>query len=272
MAELIAVQMVSCPDVEVNLGRVESMLQNLQVDDDTLVVLPECFARFGGGDKGMLEIAETPMDGPIQVALSKLSERYGVWLVAGTIPLKAASGDKFTASSLLFNANGEQLTEYQKIHLFDVEVGDNTGSYLESRYTEGGSELVVVDTPFGRMGMAVCYDIRFAGMFQAMEQIDLLVLPAAFTEKTGKAHWHSLLTARAIEKQCYLVAANQGGEHANGRKTFGHSCIISPWGEVLCEIPKGEGLIQIHQDNELINQIRKSMPIKQHDKFRSHLV
>ena len=186
MADLVAIQMVSCPDVQENLQQVEAMLQNIQVDTETLVVLPECFARFGGGDKGMLEIAETPGDGPIQSALSQMSQRYGVWLVAGTIPLMAPSGNKFTASSLLYNPKGEQLAEYQKMHLFDVEVGDNTGSYLESRYTEGGSELVVVDTPFGRLGMAVCYDIRFAGMFQAMGQVELLVLPAAFTEKNRK--------------------------------------------------------------------------------------
>lgn len=272
MAELVAIQMISNPDVADNLNQVESILAEMTVTSDTLVVLPECFARFGGGDKGMLEIAESPSDGPIQARLADMAGRYGVWLVAGTIPLKSQTGDKFTASSLLFNSKGEQVCEYQKIHLFDVQVADNTGTYLESKYTQGGNELVVVDTPFGRLGMAVCYDVRFSAMFQAMGDIDVLVLPAAFTQKTGEAHWHKLLSARSIEKQCYLVAANQGGEHANGRKTFGHSCIISPWGDTLCELPKGSGKIQATLDFQLIKKIRDAMPVSQHNKFRSYLV
>ena len=272
MAELIAIQMVSSPDVEENLQKVDALLSTITFNDETLVVLPECFSRFGGGDKGLLEIAEQPGEGRIQTFLASLSKQYGIWLVAGTTPLKSAEQGKFTASSLMFDPNGRQVAEYQKIHLFDVTVADNTGTYYESRYTDGGNKVVVVETPLGRVGMAVCYDIRFAGLFQAMGQIDILVLPAAFTERTGEAHWHKLLTARAIENQCYLVAADQGGVHANGRKTFGHSCIISPWGDVICEIAKGEGVIQTPLDSELIQQTRQAMPVEQHNKFRSYLV
>ncbi|MCV2885769.1 carbon-nitrogen hydrolase family protein [Aestuariibacter sp. AA17] len=271
MANLIALQMVSEPDIEANFTQLEHILRGLSIQTPTLVVLPECFAYFGGKDKSLLDIAEEPNNGPIQSRLTQLAKAYGVWLVAGTIPLKVEGESRFTASSLLINDKGDVLCDYQKIHLFDVQVDDNTGSYQESKYTKAGTELKVIETPFGRLGMCVCYDIRFAGMFNAMAQIDVLVVPAAFTQKTGEAHWHSLLQARAIENQCYVVAANQGGEHANGRQTFGHSCIISPWGKILAEIDYGAGSISSSLDFALCEQIRTSMPVAQHNKFRSHL-
>lgn len=275
MSNLVALQMTSGPDVANNLRAVEQALAKLAVNQPTLVVLPECFACFGGSDKSLLAIAETSGDGPIQAALCAMAKRYGLWLVAGSMPLKSQQADKFTASCLLINDGGEMVCEYQKIHLFDVQVADNTGSYLESRYTQPGTKLVVQDTPFGKLGLAVCYDLRFAGMFQAMHQlgpVDVLALPAAFTRKTGQAHWHALLSARAIELQCYVVAANQTGEHANKRQTFGHSCIISPWGVNLCEITEQTGLIQTRLDLALLAGIRQDMPVNQHTKFRSYFV
>lgn len=274
-ANVVAIQMCSSPLVEDNLLFVEQQLKRLPTQRPCLVVLPECFACFGGGDKLILDIAEDLHQGPIQQKLRQFAKEYDVWLVAGSMPITCQIADKYTASCLLINDQGEFIEEYQKIHLFDVQVEDNTGSYLESRHTQAGSKLVVAPTPFGNLGLAVCYDIRFAGMFLAMTQIaplDVLTLPAAFTQQTGQAHWHSLLSARAIENQCYIVAANQTGEHMNKRQTYGHSCIISPWGEKLAELPHETGMIHAQIDHQLLADIRTKMPVYQHNKFRSHLV
>ena len=273
MAELVALQMVSVPDVDSNLTFVEQQLQNLKPTEPTLVLLPECFACFGASDRDIAAVSEVRGDGPIQSALSRLASQYGVWLAGGSIPIRSIEEGRYTASCLLYNDKGELQAEYQKIHLFDVNVGDNTGRYLESRYTDPGDQVVVVDdTPFGRIGLSICYDVRFAGLYQAMGEVDIILVPAAFTEKTGRAHWHSLLRARAIENQCYLLAANQGGVHANGRETYGHSCLISPWGDILTEIPSAEGVIRATMEPSLIAKVRASMPVHQHNKFRSELV
>lgn len=270
MRQLVALQMVSTPNVEDNLSAVENAIK--QHSAGSLIVLPECFACFGVGDKSLLSISEPLGNGPIQAKLAELSKRYSVWIVAGTIPIKTDDNQKYTASSLVFNDQGDCVAEYQKIHLFDVSVEDSTGSYLESKYTQAGKELVVIDSPFGKLGLAVCYDIRFAGMFQAMDQIDVLVLPSAFTRATGAAHWHALIQARAIEKQCYLVAANQGGIHANRRETYGHSSIVSPWGVILDSRTEGEGIVSAVYDEQELKKIRRAMPVHQHNQFRSHLV
>jgi nitrilase len=272
---IVAIQMSSSPVVEDNLLFVEQQLKLLPPQRPCLVVLPECFACFGGGDKLILDIAEDLHSGPIQHKLKQLAKQYGIWLVAGSLPLLSPIENKFTASCLLINDQGEMVEEYQKIHLFDVQVADNTGTYLESSHTQAGNKLVVTNTPFGNLGLAICYDIRFAGMFAAMSQIaqlDVLTLPAAFTQQTGQAHWHSLLRARAIENQCYIVAANQTGEHRNKRQTYGHSCIISPWGEKMVELPHDTGMIHAPIDHSLLADIRTKMPVYQHNKFRSHLV
>lgn len=275
VANVVAMQMTSSPDVNQNLAFVEQQLQNLPTQRPCLVVLPECFACFGGSDSAIFQVAEDKNAGPVQSRIAELAKQYDVWIVAGSFPLLCDIPDKYTASSLLFNNLGEAVEEYQKIHLFDVQISDNTGTYIESRYTKAGNKLVVVDTPFGNIGLAVCYDIRFAAMFSAMTQIaaiDILALPAAFTQKTGSAHWHHLLVARAVENQCYLVAANQTGTHANQRQTYGHSCIISPWGKILAELPTEKGIISAQIDHTLLTDIRTKMPVHQHNKFRSQLV
>jgi predicted amidohydrolase len=272
---IVAIQMNSSPLVEDNLIFVERQLKLLPPQRPSLVVLPECFACFGGGDKLILDIAEDLHQGPIQHKLRQFAKQFGVWLVAGSMPITCEIADKYTASCLLIDDQGEFVEEYQKIHLFDVQVADNTGTYLESRYTQAGNKLIVTNTPFGTLGLAVCYDIRFAGMFVAMNQIaqlDVLALPAAFTQQTGQAHWHSLLRTRATENQCYIVAAGQTGKHRNKRQTYGHSCIISPWGEKLVELPHDTGMIHAQIDHQLLADIRTKMPVYQHNKFRSHLV
>ncbi|MCF2947353.1 carbon-nitrogen hydrolase family protein [Paraglaciecola aquimarina] len=275
MANIVAIQMTSTPDVTENLQFVEQELQKLPPQRPCLVVLPECFACFGGNEYTILQVAEDKNSGPVQNRIAELAKQYDVWIVAGSFPILCDIPDKYTASCLLFNNQGAALEEYQKIHLFDVQISDNTGTYLESSYTQAGNKLVVVDTPFGNLGLAVCYDIRFAAMFTAMSQIaplDVLALPAAFTQKTGQAHWQHLLNARAIENQCYLVAANQTGKHVNQRQTYGHSCIISPWGQTLAELPQETGTICTQIDHALISKIRANMPVHQHNKFRSQLV
>lgn len=274
MAELHAIQLISGPDVEENLRQVRNLLKTKTWSDaDNLVVLPECFACFGAGDKRQLELAEKKGQGAIQDSLSKLASEFKIWLVAGTIPLRTSDEVKFSASSLIFNPQGECVAEYQKIHLFDVTVADATRNYQESRFTAPGNQVVVVSgTPFGRIGMSVCYDLRFAGLYQAMSYVDVIVAPSAFTAVTGAAHWQPLTQARAIEKQAFLVASNQGGIHQNGRETFGHSQIISPWGETLAMQTTGAGIVSARFDAEKLAQIRGSMPVFEHNKFRSTLI
>lgn len=275
MAELVALQWVSRPEVDYNLAKIRQLLASAPPAPDSLVVLPECFACFGGGEQQQLAIAEPLGAGSIQHALADIARKFNIWLVAGSMPIKTAHINKFSATCLVFNSQGQQVADYQKIHLFDVEVGDNTGSYQESRFTQAGEKLVVLDCPLGRVGLAICYDLRFAGLFQAMcqqyGQIDILTLPAAFTEKTGRAHWHALLNARAIENQCFVVAANQGGEHANGRRTFGHSCILSPWGETLTQCTTGEAILATKPDMTQLKRIRQAMPVADQNRFRSYL-
>lgn len=272
MVNLVAVQMTSTPDWQENINFIEQQLVSINKTVPSLVLLPECCACFGTRDGYLLSISETRGDGPIQAALRDMAIRHNVYLITGSIPLKGDDEQHFTASSLLLSPEGETLAEYCKIHMFDVSVNDNTGSYLESKYTQAGDEVVVADTPIGKIGLAVCYDVRFPGLFEAMGDIDILSLPAAFTQRTGKAHWHTLVGARAIEKQCFVVAANQWGEHANGRETFGHSSIYSPWGEILAQKDHGTGMIQANADISQRSQLKKNMPVGQHNRFRSYFV
>ena len=267
---LAALQMTSGPDVDANLDFVEAQLAEAAIPAHTVVVLPECFACFGTRDGFLLTIAESPGDGPIQTRLAEIAARFECYLVAGTIPATCDDAQKFTASCFVFGPDGKTLDCYQKIHLFDAAVADNTKAYKESKYTQAGEQVVVIDTPHGRIGVAVCYDVRFPGLFDAMGDIDVLVLPAAFTQVTGAAHWHTLLRARAIEKQCFVVAANQTGTHENGRETYGHSVIYSPWGDLLAERETATGIVQHTVSLKDINKYRQAMPLAQHNRFRSH--
>ena len=251
-----------------NLQRVRTLCAKLPQARPQLVVLPEAFSCFGGGDKQQLAVAEALGDGPIQQALSEIAQEFDIWLCAGTVPIK--TGDKFYAASLLYDAAGEQVAQYNKIHLFDVEVADNTKRYLESAVTEPGQQLVVVDSPFGQLGMAVCYDVRFPELFRALREqgAEIILLPSAFTRVTGAAHWHVLTRARAIEQQCYVIAAGQYGVHENGRETYGHSLIVSPWGQVLAEQAHGEGVISTAVDSDELASIRRRMPVNSHNRFK----
>jgi len=272
MANLIALQMTSTPNVQDNLDTVTRLMAQADIKANSVVVLPECFACFGGKDKGQLAIAEVKGNGPIQSHLATLAIQYQCYIVSGTFPIVTDDPNKFSAACMLFGPQGQILADYRKIHMFDVSVNDNTGSYKESASTLAGNEVVTVQTPIGNIGLAVCYDVRFPGLFTAMGDIDILVLPAAFTQRTGEAHWHALLTSRAIEKQCFVVAANQVGVHENGRETFGHSVVLSPWGETLGEQKRGEGAVHASVKIADRETIKQNMPVAEHNRFRSHFV
>lgn len=267
---LTALQMRSVPDVLENLATIDTELAKLPSGDNHLVLLPECCLYFGGSDKSQLAIAEK-LDAPSMMinGLKKLALKYRINLVAGTIPLVSAKPQKFTASSLCINEQGEVLGEYQKIHLFDVVVEDGTGNYQESRFTQAGSSIQCLDLGWCKVGMTVCYDLRFPELFRQLRNkgADVIVVPAAFTERTGMAHWQPLLQARAIENQVYIVAAGQQGEHQNGRRTWGHSMIIDPWGEIKSQLSSGIGTLSAELDFNLLKKVRRDIPVETHNRF-----
>lgn len=267
--KLAAVQMVSGPDLEANLASAESLIQQCHQQGAGFVVLPEVFALFNlskQAEQGQRECT----DGPIQQFLARCAKQYACYLLGGTIPIADAPGDSRPyAASLLYDPSGEQIGRYNKIHLFDVDVKDRQGSYRESDSFRAGDKPVCVRTDFASIGMSVCYDLRFPELYRVYFQqgVDILVIPSAFTELTGKAHWMPLLRARAIENSCYVIAADQGGVHGPKRETFGHSCIISPWGEVLSLVEKGEGIAIAEFDAQRLAEVRQQIPVRQHQRL-----
>lgn len=268
MTQISVIQWTSGNQPEENIEQLQRLVRLLPEHRPQLVVLPEAFASFGAGEASQQARAEAPGSGPIQDAVADIARKHDLWIVAGTIPIQA--GERYSGASILFDNQGKQVARYDKIHLFDATVEDGTGSYQESKYTQPGSELVVVDTPFGRIGMSVCYDLRFPEQFRALraQGAEIIVLPSAFTRVTGKAHWQPLLQARAIENQCYLVAPNQGGKHPDGRETWGHSMIIDPWGRVCTEISSDIGVGSVPIEPANISDVRKRMPVESHNKFK----
>ncbi|TKB51221.1 carbon-nitrogen hydrolase family protein [Ferrimonas sediminicola] len=264
--QLYALQCRSGADPADNLRWLRRQLAPLaEVAGDKLVVLPECVVAFDGPKGQWQSLAEPMGQGPLQRGLAELAELSRCTLVAGTLPILAPDGRAY-AATLVFGAQGQCLARYDKVHLFDVTVGDNTGHYRESDTTCPGERLQVVDTPMGRVGLAVCYDLRFPELFRELvaRGADIIAVPAAFTRVTGAAHWAPLLQARAIENQVYLVAAGQVGTHDNGRETWGHSMILDPWGEVLANAGDGEGLIHAPFDRQRIQEVRQAMPCLNH--------
>ncbi|WNC72917.1 carbon-nitrogen hydrolase family protein [Thalassotalea psychrophila] len=269
MARLTAIQLQSVPDIIENLACIETILSTLPESAEHLVVLPEACLYFGGKDAQQIEFAEPLGNGFMQKKLALLAVQYNVYLLAGTIPISSKQDDKFTASSLLFSPEGKLLNDYQKIHLFDVDVADNEKSYRESTLTQAGEKLSITTLPSFNVGMTVCYDLRFPELFRALTKqgADVICVPSAFTKVTGKAHWQALLQARAIENQVYIIAADQEGEHLNGRQTYGHSMIINPWGEIMTMKAEGVGYVSSNFDRELISKIRADIPVARHNKF-----
>jgi predicted amidohydrolase len=264
-----AIQMASGPNVSANLAETEKLIRTAVQQDAELVVLPENYAIMGLKESDKVAIAEQPGDGPIQQFMAEQARKHGIWLVGGTIPIRSTEAGKVYSASLLYNSNGETVARYDKIHLFDVTIEASKESYTESETITPGDHVVVVDTPFGKLGMAVCYDLRFPELFRAMIDVgmEICVLPSAFTSLTGKAHWEPLLRARAIENLCYMVAAAQGGYHINGRETHGDSMIIDPWGVVLNRLPHGTGVVVSKLDMEMLKRTRSNFPSLQHKRL-----
>ncbi|KTD57914.1 carbon-nitrogen hydrolase family protein [Legionella shakespearei] len=264
MTRVALVQMVSSANVAENLRQVEHFLLQAHEDQAKLVVLPENFAFMGLNETDKLKIAEDYGHGPIQDKISQLAKQLGIWIVAGTIPLKSG-GTKARASSIVFDAQGMKVARYDKIHLFDVRVSEQE-SHQESLTIERGHELVVVDTPVGKIGLTVCYDLRFPELYQHLQSsgAQLFTVPSAFTAVTGLAHWETLLRARAIENLSYVLAPNQGGYHENGRNTHGHSMVVEPWGKVLAQKDTGAGVVIADIDLQRLQQLRRHFPCVDH--------
>ncbi|MDJ0862048.1 MAG: carbon-nitrogen hydrolase family protein [Gammaproteobacteria bacterium] len=270
MSRIAAIQMASGPNIAANLVEVERLIARAAEDGAELVVLPENFALMGKTEFDKLEIREQDGSGPIQDFLAAQAERHGIWLVGGTIPMACDSPDKVYATCLLYNSDGARVARYDKVHLFDVTLRENKEEqYYESMTIDAGHEAMVADTPFGRLGMAVCYDLRFPEQFRCMlsQGMELVSLPAAFTAITGKAHWELLVRARAVENLCYVIAANQGGFHLGGRETHGDSMIVDPWGVILNRMSRGPGVIVAELDRERLESIRRNFPATDHRRF-----
>ncbi len=260
-----ALQMASGPSVGANLLEAERLIARAVEAGACLVVLPENFALMGR-EEDKLAACEEEGRGPIQAFLAAQAERHGIWLVGGTVPLKAHTPGKVRAACLVYDPRGGRVARYDKMHLFDVRIEESREQHVESATIEAGDEVVVVETPCGRLGLGVCYDLRFPELFRAMldEGMEILAVPSAFTAITGRAHWEILVRARAIENLSFVIAAAQGGYHLSGRETHGDSMIVDPWGTVLARLPKGTGFITADVDMDRLKSIRRNFPTIQH--------
>ena len=261
-ARVAAGQMESSPRVEENLQTAATLVAEAVAQGADLVALPEYFPIMGLSDGDKVKVREVDGCGPIQDFLAETALRHGIWLVGGSLPLIARDNDKVLNSCLVYNPQGERVARYDKIHLFGFRKGAEL--YNESATIEAGSQPVAFTTPYARVGLSICYDIRFPELYRAMGVTDLLVIPAAFTETTGRAHWEILLRARAIENQCYVLAVAQGGKHENGRETHGNSMLIDPWGDILGRKAKGPGIVIGELDHARIAEVRTSLPALTH--------
>ena len=268
--KVAAIQMATGPNLAANLMESERLISEASGSGASLVVLPENFGFMGKRDRDLVSRREQPGDGPLQHFLAQMASRYGVWIAGGTVPLATGDKHRVRAASLVFDKEGKQVARYDKIHLFDVQVPDSDERYAESAIIEPGNEVVVIDSPFGRLGLAVCYDLRFPELFRRMldSGVEVLVLPASFTAVTGRAHWEILVRARAIENLAYVIAAGQGGYHVNGRETHGHSMIVDPWGAILAQVPRGTGFVAAELDRELQASIRRNFPTIEHRRLK----
>jgi len=260
--KVAAIQMASGPNVMGNLNEARRLIAEAAEQGARLVVLPEFFAIMGMSEQDKIDAREQPGQGTIQSFLSETARRHNIWLVGGSIPLAASAPGKVLNSCLVFDEQGEQVARYDKIHLFSLELGNE--HYDEARTIEPGNQVVVLDSPFGRIGLAVCYDLRFPELFRAMKNVDIIVLPSAFTETTGKMHWEVLVRARAVENLAYVIAAAQGGYHVSGRETHGNSMIVGPWGRVLDRLPRGSGVVIAEVNPSYQASLRASLPALTH--------
>lgn len=269
MTKFAAVQMTSGHDVRANLDVATALLTEARAAGAEVALLPENFAFMGLRDADKRAIAESEGEGPIQQALAALAARLQLWIIAGTIPLRVPNEERPGAACIVFDAHGRRVARYDKIHLFDVDLPGREERYRESANLAPGAAPVVVDTPAGRVGLSVCYDVRFPELYRrlSLAGAEILVVPAAFTTPTGQAHWETLLRARAIENLSYVVAAAQWGRHPNGRDTYGDSLVVDYWGRVLTRLATGTGVIVADLDRGAMQQARESFPALSHRKF-----
>jgi predicted amidohydrolase len=257
-----AVQMVSGPEVGPNLREAERLIEQAAARGAQLVALPEYFPIMGMEERDKVRVREEQGRGPIQDFLAATAKRLKIWIVGGSVPLVASTSDKVRNTCLVFDEKGTPVARYDKIHLFWFEMG--TESYSEPRTIEPGKEVVTFNSPFGRIGLSICYDLRFPELYRAMKDVDLILAPSAFTATTGKAHWETLIRARAIENLAYVLAPAQGGRHPNGRETNGDSMLVDPWGVVLDRLPREPGIIVGDLDHQRLAQVRRNLPALTH--------
>lgn len=258
-----AVQMVSGTDVARNLDEAAELIEQAAQSGAELVLLPEYFCLLGNKDTDKLLIKEKEGDGAIQHFLSSQARKHKIWLIGGTLPLQSGDGDRIYNTMMVFDPQGRACARYDKIHLFSFNKG--TESYDESvTIRPGENPPGTVDTPFGAVGLSICYDLRFPELYRALGDLSLIVVPAAFTYTTGRAHWELLLRARAVENQCYVLAAAQGGKHENGRRTWGHSMLVDPWGDIVDQLAEGPGVVCATLELDRIAQVRASLPALKH--------
>ena len=265
--KIAALQMVSTPDLDRNLAAARRLMAEAADGGARLVALPEYFCLLGRGDRDKLAIAETAGDGPIQSMLAEAAQRLGLWVVGGTLPLRTPDPQRVRNSCGVWGPDGQQVARYDKIHLFAFDNGRE--QYDEGRTLEAGNKPVAVDIEGWRVGLSICYDLRFPELYRQLMRApqgpcDLVVVPSAFTHTTGQAHWELLLRARAVENQCYVLAPAQGGLHENGRRTWGHSLLADPWGEVLACRPEGEAVVAGELDAERLAAVRRQLPALAH--------
>ena len=262
ICRIAAIQMASGPNVAANLSEAERLIGSAAEQGAKLVALPEYFAIMGLKDTDKVAVREAEGKGPIQKFLSQMAKKHKIWLIGGSIPMESSSPNKVRNSCLVFDDKGKQVARYDKIHLFGLDLGNE--HYREEKTIEAGDRVVVVETPFGKIGLSICYDLRFPELYRAMKDVDVIVVPSAFTDTTGKAHWETLVRARAIENLAYVLAPAQGGYHLSGRETHGNSMIVDPWGVILDRLPRGSGVVIAGMNPAYQTSLRKSLPALKH--------
>lgn len=262
IVKVAAIQMASGPYVAANLSEAERLIEIAANQGARLVVLPEYFAIMGLKETDKVAVREEEGKGPIQSFLAKMAKKHKIWLVGGSIPLVSNFPNKVRNSCLVFDDKGQLAARYDKIHLFGLDLGNE--HYHEEKTIESGDAVKVVDTPFGRVGLSICYDLRFPELYRAMKDVNIIVVPAAFTDTTGRAHWETLIRARAIENLSYVIASAQGGYHLSGRETHGNSMIVDPWGVILDRLPRGSGVVISTINPQYQASLRNSLPALKH--------
>jgi nitrilase len=260
--KIAAIQMASGPYVAANLSEAERLIEVAANQGAKLVALPEYFALMGFKETDKIAAREEEGKGPIQQFLKSMAKKHKIWLIGGSVPLVSNFPNKVRNSCLVYDDQGKQVARYDKIHLFGLNLGNE--QYHEEKTIESGDVIKVVDTPFGKIGLSICYDLRFPELYRAMKDVNIIVVPSAFTDTTGKAHWETLVRARAIENLSYVMAPAQGGYHLSGRETHGNSMIVDPWGVVLDRLPRGSGVVIAAMNPKYQASLRASLPALKH--------